>query len=273
MAGNVPLPQAVQNALYTVELCGSTVPVHAGAAAPLVQPLGTAQDVHGDDGMGDIGLPLSGRSAASERAIDVLIDTILTDPGEIVLITLGPLTNVAAALRRAPAIAEAVEHCFIMGGSGSGTGNVTPLAEYNFWADPEAADIVVASAMPKTIIGWDISVASASFNDAEAAEVRALGTPFAEFAVDIQGVLHDYAKETTELPGFDLPDPIAMAVALDPSIAKSVERHVRVVTGNGPARGTQETDWLQLVGRPSNTSVVTAVSRSDFLSALIAGLS
>ena len=86
-------------------------------------------------------------------------------------------------------------------------------------------------------------------------------------------MLHDYAKETTDLPGFDLPDPIAMAVALDPSIAETAERHVRVVTGNGPARGTQQTDWLQLGDQPPNASVVTAVARSDFLAALTAALS
>lgn len=272
VAGNVPLPQAVQNALYTAELCGSSVPIHAGAAAPLIQPLGTAQDVHGIDGMGDIGLPLAGRSPAPGHAVDVLIDRILGAPGEVTLVTLGPLTNVALALARAPAVAGAVEHCFIMGGTGQGTGNITPVAEYNFWADPEAAAIVVASPMPKTIVGWDISVTSATFDDAEAARLRAIGTPYAEFAVDIQSTLDDYAKDTTHLAGFDLPDPIAMAVALDPGIAEIAERHVSIVTGDGAARGVQRTDWLGFTGEAPNARIVTHVPRTAFLAALESAL-
>ena len=109
---------------------------------PLVQDLTTAQDVHGHDGMGDIGLPVRGRTPTGGHAVDVLIDTFLARPGEIDLATLGPLTNVALALTRAPELARAVGHCYIMGGTGAGHGNVTPLAEYNFWADPEAAAIV-----------------------------------------------------------------------------------------------------------------------------------
>ena len=129
VAGNVGIDQAVQNALYVVELSGKAVPVHAGAAVPLVQELTTAQDVHGHDGMGDIGLPVRGRTPAGGHAVDVLIDTFLARPGEIDLVTLGPLTNVALALTRAPELAGAVGHCYIMGGTGAGHGNVTPLAE------------------------------------------------------------------------------------------------------------------------------------------------
>jgi purine nucleosidase len=272
VAGNVPLDQAVQNTLYTVELCGESVPVYAGTPAPLVHPLGTAQDVHGEDGMGDIGLPLSGRKAADGDAIDVLIDTFRASPGDITLVTIGPLTNLAIALKRAPDLASAIKHCYIMGGTGAGSGNVTPVAEYNFWADPEAAAIVMASSLAKTIIGWDISVISATFDDADAARIRDLGTPFAEFAVDIQGIVNTYAKTTTELAGFDLPDPIAMAVAMNPQIAESVHVHVDVMIGDGPSRGVQSTDWRHLTPNQPNAWVVTSVPRTAFLDALFAGL-
>ena len=109
VAGNVPLDQAVQNALYTVELCGADVPVYAGADRPMLRDLVTAQDVHGDDGMGDIGLPLNGREPTPGWASQVIIDTIRAHPGEITLIPIGPLTNVAIALLMAPDIAEKVE--------------------------------------------------------------------------------------------------------------------------------------------------------------------
>ncbi|MFN2485533.1 MAG: nucleoside hydrolase, partial [Acidimicrobiia bacterium] len=131
VAGNVPLEQAVQNALYTRDLCGSAVPVFAGRASPSARPLATAQFVHGEDGMGDIGLPLGGRAPAAGDAVEVLIETIVGSPEEMTLVALGPLTNVAAALAIEPRIAQLVRHCFVMGGAGSGTGNITATAEYN----------------------------------------------------------------------------------------------------------------------------------------------
>jgi purine nucleosidase len=268
VAGNVPLYQGIQNALYTVELCGTQTPVYAGLARPMMRPLETAENVHGQDGMGDIGLDLSGRTPAPGRAVDVLVDTILSAPGEITLVTLGPLTNVAAAYLRAPEIAAAVEHVFVMGGTGSGPGNVTPLGEYNFWCDPEAAQIVLQSGMPLTLVGWDISTASATFDPDQAAELRSIGTPYAEFAVDIQAVLNEFAQSETRLPGFDLPDPITMAVALDPSIVHTADRFVEIAVGDGPARGHDVVDWLLVTGRPVNAEVATYVEREDFVGML-----
>ena len=116
VAGNVPVDQAVQNALYTVELCGSSVPVYKGMAAPMLRPLETAQNVHGHDGMGDIGLSLSGRTPAEGHAVDIIEQTIRRHANDITLVTLGPLTNVALALLRYPSLAGMVKECVIMGG-------------------------------------------------------------------------------------------------------------------------------------------------------------
>ena len=134
VAGNVPLDQAVQNALYTVELCGADTPVYPGADAPMMRDLQTAQMVHGEDGFGDIGLELHGRTPASGWAPQIIIDTIRSHPGEVTLVALGPLTNVAIALLMAPDIASQVARVVIMGGTGEhGPGNVSPTAEFNFW--------------------------------------------------------------------------------------------------------------------------------------------
>lgn len=268
VAGNVPLDQAVQNALFTVELCDSDVPVYAGLAAPMMRDLESAENVHGADGMGDIGLDLTSRVPATGRALDVMVETFLTNPGAIDLVTIGPLTNVAAALLRAPEMAEAVKHCYIMGGTGAGTGNVTPLGEFNFWCDPEAAKLVLRSGMPMTMIGWDISVASATFDTDQAAELRSIGTRYAEFCVDIQSVLNEFARKVTNLPGFDLPDPIAMAVAIDPSIASTAHHFVDVEIGDGHARGHDIVDWLGVTGRDPNLYVVTHVDRQVFVNML-----
>jgi len=267
VAGNVPLDQAVQNALYTVELCGSNVPVHAGRDAPLMRDLQTAEDVHGEDGMGDIGLPLSGRDPAGPGAVDVIIETIMGSPGEITLVTLGPLSNIAIALLREPGIADAVEHCYVMGGAGSGPGNVTQLAEFNYWVDPEAARLVMRSGMPLTQVGWDISVASATFDASAAAELRACG-PLGEFSVDIQAVLDTFAREVSGVAGFDLADPMAMAVAIDPSIATSERRHVAVLIGDDIGRGKDVIDWHGVTGLEPNVNVVTQLPRKTFVEML-----
>ncbi len=273
VAGNVPLAQAVQNALYTVDLCESQVPVYAGLARPMLRDLESAEDVHGSDGMGDIGLDLSGRTPATGRAVDVMVELFLAAPGAVDLVTIGPLTNVAAALLRAPEMASAVRHCYIMGGTGAGTGNVTPLGEFNFWCDPEAAKLVLRSGMAITMIGWDISVASATFDRDQAAGLRSIGTPFAEFSVDIQATLNEFALSQTKLSGFDFPDPIAMAVALDSSIARSVSRHVEIEIGDGHARGHDIVDWLEVTGKAPNVNVVTHVDREIFVSMLSQRLS
>lgn len=269
VAGNVPLDQGVQNALHTVELTGNFVPVHRGMAGPLRRQFQSAQNVHGSDGMGDIGLPLFGREPAPEHATDVLLETINRRPGEITLVTLGPLTNIAMTLLREPAIAGMVKNCVIMGGTGQGYGNVTPVAEYNIWVDPDAARIVFESGMPITMVGWDISRVYATFGPEEEARLRAIGTPLANFCVDIQATLTKFAIESSGLEGFDLPDPIAMAVALEPEIATMSKRlFVAIETEGDWSRGQTVVDHLGVTGREPNVEVVLKANRERFLELL-----
>ena len=269
VAGNVPVEQGVQNALYTVELAGADVPVYQGVGAPLLRSHESAQNVHGSDGMGDIDLELYGRSPAPEHATEVLQGAIDRYPGEITLVTLGPLTNVALALLRDPSLASKVSNCVIMGGTGRGHGNVSPVAEYNIWADPEAAQIVFESGMPITMVGWDVSYTYATLNEAEAARLRAVGTPLATFVVDIQAALTKFATETSGLEGFDLPDPIAMAVAIDPAMATVTRRlFVGIETAGVWCRGQTVVDHLGVTGRHPNVEVVVEASRERFLELL-----
>ncbi len=273
VAGNVPLEQGVQNALYTVELCRSSAPIYAGCAAPLERPLETARHVHGEDGMGDIGLPLEGRVPAAGDAVAVLVDVIRSRPGEITLVTLGPLTNLAVALRRDPRIARDVGRCVVMGGASDGVGNVTPVSEYNFWADPEAALVVLGAGLPLTLVGWDISRKYAVFDAPAAARLREVGTPLARFCVDIQHRVERFARDEMKLAGFDLPDPIAMAVALDPAVASSTDRfHVSIETSNGLCRGQAVVDRFGVLRRDPNAEMVLAASRERFLRILHAAV-
>ncbi len=272
VAGNVPLKQGTQNALYTVELCGKDTPVYAGCAKPILRNLSTAENVHGNDGMGDIGLPLNGRIPADGHGVDILREVINANANDITLITLGPLTNVAVALLREPELAQKVSHCYIMGGIGSGHGNITPGAEFNVWVDPEAAKIVFESGMPITMVGWDISWKYATFNKAESDDIRQIGTPLAEFVVDIQATLDEYAKAESGLAGFDLPDPITVAIAIDPSIGEFKQYHVDVTTGDGLARGLTMVDILGATGKDAQISVCTSADRKKFIEQLKASV-
>ena len=272
VSGNVGLDQAVQNALYTVELCGADVPVYAGAAKPMMRPLETAEYVHGKDGMGDAGYPLSGRVPTEGRGADVIVETILGAPGEITLVALGPLTNVAIAVLLAPEIASAVDRVVVMGGTGvNGPGNVSAMAEYNFWADPEAAAVVTRAGFPIEFVGWDISIASAVVDAARHEAMKAVGTPLSKFAVDIAQVVRRFAMGNG-LAGDDLPDPIAMAHAIDPSVATTKRLHVDVMVGDGPQRGVMEVDQLGFVGGEPNVEIVTHYPSDHFFSMLHAAL-
>lgn len=268
VAGNCPEPSATQNALYTCELIGAKIPVHVGAAKPLMRDLQTAQHVHGKDGMGDIGLKLEGRKPTSYKGVQAIIDAILANPNEIELVTLGPLTNIALAIQLEPKIVNLVKRVVVMGGTAVLPGNITPLAEFNFWVDPEAANIVANSGMFFEMAGWDISVAHAVIDDALAAELRSLG-PIGEFAIDIQGVLREFCRTSSHLDGFDLPDPIAMAIAIDPTIAtKEKNLYVDVIPGDGPARGQTVVDTLDNLKRKPNCRVIYQADRERFLKLL-----
>ena len=262
VAGNVPLDLAVRNAIVTLDLCGgSEIDLHAGRDRPLVRPLDTAQFVHGNDGMGGAELPEPSRGPTSSDAVGVLLQIAADEPGRHDLVTLGPLTNIAAALERDPDLLTKFGHTYLMAGSPDGVGNVDALGEYNVWADPEAATVVFAAPGAKTMIGWNISRTFAVMTDAEQAALAAVG-PLGRFAIDINGDVEQYCLDTG-LAGFDLPDPIAMAVALDDSIVAEATEEWLVVGLDGPTRGCTIPD--RRYGRPDpNIRVLWAVDEAAF---------
>ncbi|MDA3016795.1 MAG: nucleoside hydrolase [Actinomycetota bacterium] len=268
VAGNVPIDLGVQAALYTIEMCGAKTPVHVGAHQPLVRSFSSAQNVHGTDGMGDIGLNLAGRKPTSTQAISQMIDTFRSAPNKIDLVTLGPLTNIALALSIEPQFAKMVRRCIIMGGTGVLPGNVTAASEFNVWADPEAARIVFDSELPLEMVGWDVSVADAVISDQLAHELGAV-SGLGKFAMAIQRQVREFCRTETKLEGFDLPDPIAMAVALDPKIVTSeIQKYVRVNLGFGETRGQTIVDQLGIINNRNNCRVVLRVDREKFISLL-----
>jgi purine nucleosidase len=261
VAGNVPLEQATSNALYTVELCGATAPVFRGAAQPLVRRLEIADWFHGSDGLGDHGYVPARRQTESEPATEAMIRIIRANPG-IEIITLGPLTNLALALRQDPGLVGNVSRCVLMGGAPCCEGNVTPAAEFNIWVDPEAARLVLHSGLPIEMIGWQLSRGAAVVNEDELAAIIRLDTPFAQFASRCNSFAADaYFRQTSER-GISLPDPIAMAIMLNPRLCRlSSEHYVEVETMSELTRGMTVVDRLNVAGDPRNEKVWAAAIR------------
>ena len=157
VAGNVGLDRTTGNALAVLEFLGrADVPVAAGSPAPLLRPFTDAHDVHGETGLGAARLPAPSRGPVPAHAVDFLIERISGAPGAVTLVATGPLTNIALAVRRYPPLVTEVADFVIMGGSAS-RGNVTPAAEFNIWADPEAAAIVFAAGWRVTMAGLDVT--------------------------------------------------------------------------------------------------------------------
>lgn len=253
VSGNVDVRQGLRNALTTLELCGrGDIPVYAGADQPLLRSDARAEWFHGKDGMGDMNYPAPQGSAAAGHAVDALVHTIRENPG-IVLVTLGPLTNVALALARAPEIAGLVSRCVVMGGTAWSVGNVTPAAEFNIWQDPEAARMVFLSGLPVEMVGWELCRFEAGLTPADVAQVRSLDTELAHFSIDCNRSALEAIRIQSGVLNLELPDPVAMAIALEPEVCTRSSRHaVEVETQSELTRGMTVIDQLDNAGDARN---------------------
>jgi purine nucleosidase len=286
VAGNVPVEQATRNALYTVELCGSDVPVYMGTAKPLHRELEPATWFHGMDGLGDCGYAPAKRVPESTHAVDAIIATALRHPG-LEVITLGPLTNLAQAIAREPRIVASISRCVIMGGAPCCEGNVTPAAEFNIWADPEAARAVILSGLAVELVGWQLSRHDAVLNAQDIEQILALDTPLAEFAIRCNGRARDAYLEQTGEHGISLPDPIAIALLLVPELAlEATEHYVEIETTSPLTRGMTVVDrlgvssdsrnraiWSEANQRPGKVKVCWTLDVPGWKAALMVALS
>jgi purine nucleosidase len=255
VAGNVPVQQATRNALYTVELCGANVPVYSGAEKPLLRPYENATWFHGRDGLGDHNYPAPEKSAAELHAVDAIIETIEANPG-LVLVTLGPLTNVALAVSKRPSIAAKVSRCVVMGGAPCCEGNVTPAAEYNIWVDPEAARIATRSGLPVELIGWQLCRGDAVLREPDIAQVEGFNTKLAHFAIECNSQARTAYKIQTGEDGICLPDPVALCLALDATVGTDWSEHyVEVELQSELTRGMTVVDRLNVAADERNRAV------------------
>lgn len=261
VAGNVSLAQGVKNTLYFAELCDANVPVYAGCDRPLIRENSHADWFHGADGLGEQGDRFVPRKTQvqDQHAVDAIIDTVRANP-DILIVTLGPLTNLAMAIRKAPDIVNHVSRLIVMGGAGCTNGNVTPAAEYNIWVDPEAARIVFLSGMPVEMVGWEFCQGEFVVSLDEIEIIRQIETEFSDFTIASNSVaIKAYETQTGEV-GLSLPDAVAMAVAIDPTIATRKSKHfVDIECNSELTRGMTVIDKLNVTHDDSNIDVWRAV--------------
>lgn len=266
VAGNLPLTLAVKNALLAVEMAQTYAPpVYRGAGKPLMRDLFTSEFVHGSDGMGEMNLPDPTLHPAGGHAIDRLIELVYRFPHELEIITLGPLTNLALAVLKDPGIVPLVKQVIVMGGNGFGPGNVTPVAEFNLYVDAEAAQIVLDSGLPLMFVGWDTSTDETFITQADIDALLAGGSPVAAFCVRCNATLRQHNLEVWDKTGFDLPDPVAMAVALEPDIVtRQLHAYCAVEYKSPVTYGQMIIDQHRLLNLPPNATICLQVDAVRF---------
>jgi purine nucleosidase len=264
-AGNVGLKHTVRNARTLVDLVGATTPVFAGCPSPLVRaPEEDAAFVHGEDGFGDVGFPEPKHAAETEHAALALIRLTKERPGELTLVALGPLTNLALAVRLDPTLPQRVKRLVIMGGAVTGHGNTGKIpAEFNIGFDPEAAHVVFEAFEMFDLVDWEATVRHA-FPDEVYEGWVARGDKRAAFFHDVFGTARRFNAEH-ERTGFIAADALAMAVALDPAMVTRAEtRHVAIELDGRLTRGATVVDWHGRLGGRPNARIVLDVDQARF---------
>lgn len=271
VAGNVPVGQTTANALRIRDLAGdeaACVPVHAGAAGPLLFPLETAEFVCGPDGLAGAGLPPAIGAAAPGHAVEAMIALCRSAPDSgVTLCPLGPLTNLALAFRLAPDILPKVKRIVLMGGA-LGLGNMTPAAEFNIHVDPHAAAIVFASGRPIVMLGLGVTLQAIASHE-QVARIGALGTATGRA---VHGMLTRPRPGGLGTAGHPMHDPCVIAWVLWPELFSGRDCHVEVETGAGSLRGRTTIDWNGRLKREPTAHVVATVEAATLFERLIARL-
>lgn len=266
--GNCPVQYCTENTLRVLDHIGVSVPVHQGFGLPLVATLrpGRRPEFHASEYHGlHLDLPPARSRAGAQHAVDWLIETLLASNGDIIVVPTGPLTNIAAMLRKAPQVVEKIQEIVIMGG-GHEIGNVTPAAEFNIWLDPEAARIVINSGCPIRLIPLD-ATHRALFSYATCAKLRALGTPAAEAtALFTEQRIDAYNKHQPmdEPDTTPVHDALNVAAIIDPTVVETVFVHVDVETQGELTDGRTVCDTHRRSGKAPNVHVALSADRAKF---------
>jgi len=269
VAGNIPLSLTTKNALRLVELAGRTdVPVCRGSDRPLRRSLVTAEHVHGETGLDGPDLPEPQTLPAKGHGVDFLIETVRArEPKSVTLLALGPLTNVALALAKAPDIAERLAGLVLMGGGYFEGGNITPTAEFNIYVDPDAAAIVFGSGVKLTVLPLDVTHKMRSTKERIEA-FRALGNRAGEAVAAMLSFSERFDVEKYDWEGAPLHDPCVTAFVLQPEIFQGREINVEIETESVLCRGMTVADYWGVTDRPKNAFWVRSGDSDRFYALL-----
>jgi purine nucleosidase len=267
--GNCSMEQGTVNALSVLELANANhIPVAKGCDLPLVQPSLLAPETHGDTGLGYAQLPEPGSRPIVQHGCDFLIEQIMSNPGEITLVALGPLTNVAMAIRKEPRIVQAVKEAFIMGGAIRHEGNTTPLAEFNTYVDPHAAHIVYHSGMPITLTPLDVTYKCVLLAE-DVERIKEAGAEIPAFIDDATRFYMEFHDEYQRIEGCVINDPLTLALTFAPEVCNYGEYYVDVDISGGVSMGKTFADFFGMTGKPANMKVALEVRSRDFIELFI----
>ncbi len=269
VAGNVPLALTAKNARIVCELAGRReVRVFAGCDRPMARKLVTAEHVHGKSGLDGITLPDPTMGLQADHAVDFLIETLREEPkGRVTLCALGPLTNIATALKKAPEIAERIAAIVLMGGAYFEVGNITPAAEFNIYVDPQAADIVFKSGIPLAVMPLDVTH-KALTTRARVEGFRALGTPVGQAVAGWTDFFERFDMAKYGSQGAPLHDPCVIAYLLAPGLFTGRHINVEIETEGRYTLGMTVADWWGVTGRPANAMFIGGVDAEGFYALL-----
>lgn len=269
VAGNVPLDLTSKNARIICELAGRTdMPVYAGCDQPMGRTLVTAEHVHGETGLNGPVLPDPQMPLQDGHAVDFMIDTLRReDSKSVTLCSLGPLTNIARSLQKAPDMADRVQEIVLMGGAYFEVGNITPTAEFNIYVDPEAADIVFRAGIPVTVMPLDVThkaLVTKSRNDA----FRKLGTPVGTAVAEMTDFFERYDKAKYGSAGAPLHDPCVIAFLIEPELFSGRHINVEIETTSELTLGMTVADWWGVTDRPKNALFIGDLEADGFFDLL-----
>lgn len=260
-AGNTSLERTAKNALKIGDLAGSPVPVYKGAERPLRKEAYISGETHGEDGLGDANLPESDRAPEDMRASDFMLEMARKYPGEVTIIALAPLTNLAEAIEKDPKAMKQIREIVSMGGAVA-TGNMSPVAEFNYWFDPEAAKIVYDFDVPVTMIGLNVTT-RVLFTPIDFSFIEKLEGNFAKTITRIQKYYVDFYWKWEKTLGCVAHDVLAVAAACDPSLVETVHCHVDIAT-DGITRGECVADLVDAWKQRKNSFVAVGVDAEAF---------
>lgn len=268
--GNCSVDQGVQNALSILELAGAPhLPVTKGADRPLVQPLLLAAETHGNSGLGYAQLPPPELLPDPTPAITLLTERVLADPGEISIVAVGPLTNLALALRTEPRLNEAIKDVYIMGGAIRHDGNTTPQAEFNAYCDPHAAHIVFHSGLPITLVPLDVTY-QVVFTSDDLARLKKIDVPLTRFIGEATRFYMEFHDEYQQISGCVINDPLALAITYLPELVDYQELYVDIDISGGVSMGKTFADFYGLTEKEANMRVALDVRPREFMEHFLA---